>query len=165
MTLKRIIADAVFGHLWEATHRAPDVVIGSRANPYLLRWHIIPRNRFLNVYFHLFLRSDDDRALHCHPWINLSFLLRGVYTEHTIRAGGVHAKVRREAGDLKLRRATAAHRIELTDGPCWTLFVTGPKVREWGFHHAKCGWVHWKDFTREDEFGSSVYNEEGCDAA
>jgi hypothetical protein len=27
-----------------------------------------------------------------------------------------------------------------------SLFMTGPKVREWGFACPK-GWVHWRDFT------------------
>ena len=31
-----------------------------------------------------FLRSDDDRALHTHPWLaNFSWLLRGGYREHS----------------------------------------------------------------------------------
>ena len=126
--------------------RGPDVIIGEKSRPYLRRWYVIPRNRWLNVYFHQFLRSDDDRALHDHPWWNLSWLLCGEYTEHTIGAGGVHRRVIRRAGDLKLRRAKAAHRIELHAGPCWTLFVTGPRVRSWGFH-CPAGWRHWTKFT------------------
>ncbi|MGE0425288.1 MAG: hypothetical protein AB7O88_23720 [Reyranellaceae bacterium] len=126
--------------------RPPDVVIGGADNPYLKRWWLIPRNRFFNVYLHRFLRSDDDRALHDHPWWNLSMLLDGRYVEHTISAGGINVRTERRAGDWKFRRANAAHRIELVDGPCWTLFITGPRLREWGFHCPR-GWVHWRDFT------------------
>ena len=44
-----------------------------------------------NLYLHEFSRSDDDRALHDHPWLfNLSVLLSGTYVEHTIDAGGIH---------------------------------------------------------------------------
>ena len=58
------------------------------------------------------------------------------------------------AGHWKLRRSgNMAHRIELTDGPCWTLFVTGPKYQEWGFLCPR-GFVHWKDFTAADDEGS-----------
>jgi hypothetical protein len=54
------------------------------------RWWVIPRNKFFNIYLHHFLHSDDDRALHDHPWWNVSILLRsGSYVEHTIAAGGV----------------------------------------------------------------------------
>ena len=42
----------------------PHMVIGGAEDPYLLRWYLIPRNPFVNVYLHKFLRSDDDRALH-----------------------------------------------------------------------------------------------------
>lgn len=126
--------------------RAPDLVIGGDDNPYLRRWYVIPRNPVFNIYLHQFLRDEDDRALHDHPWVNLSILLRGTYTEHTIANGGINVRQRREAGQFKLRLPWAAHRIELTDGPCWTLFITGPRLRQWGFHCPQ-RWVHWREFT------------------
>lgn len=132
--------------------RKPDVVIGGEEKPYMLRWWLIPRNRFFNLYLHHFRRSDDDHALHDHPWCNVSLLLEGTYTEHTIAKGGVHRKHRFEAGALKFRWATYAHRIELTDGFCWSLFITGPKIREWFFHCTR-GLVHWRDYTKTDRPG------------
>lgn len=126
--------------------RAPDIVIGGSEDPYMRRWWLIPRNRWFNIYLHQFCRSDDDRALHDHPWWNLSVLLRGEYTEHTIDAGGINKRIVRHAGDLKFRLASTAHRIELHAGSCWTLFITGPRIREWGFHCPN-GWRHWKIFT------------------
>lgn len=126
--------------------RAPDFVIGDPDAPYLRRWWLIPRNRFFNIYLHQFLRSDDDRALHDHPWWNVSFLLKGEYIEHTIAAGGINRRQRRTAGQWKFRLASFAHRIELSAGPCWTLFLTGPRIRSWGFHCPQ-GWKHWRDFT------------------
>src|SRR5690242_14714107 len=75
--------------------RPPDVIIGGRDRPYMLRWFVIPRNRFFNIYLHHFHRSDDDRALHDHPWLNLSIILQGEYVEHTIEAGGVNVRTRR----------------------------------------------------------------------
>lgn len=141
--------------------RQPDRVIGGDARPYLLRWYLIPRNPVFNVYLHLFLRSDDDRALHDHPWANLSLLLRGRYLEHTIAAGGIERRQELAAGDWRLRPSGRfAHRIELIDGPCWTLFVTGPRYREWGFHCAREGWIHWLNFT--DDAGTGIGK--GCDA-
>lgn len=135
-----------------AESRPPDFIIGGTENPYLLRWWIIPRNRFFNVYLHHFLRSDDDRALHDHPWWNVSLLLQGEYTEHTIAAGGVKEKAIRREGQFKFRGARFAHCIELHAGPCWTLFVTGPIIREWGFHCPQ-GWRHWKIFTDSRDKG------------
>ena len=144
------------------SRRGPDVTIGGQADPYLRRWWLLPRNRFLNVYLHQFLRSDDDRALHDHPWLfNLSVLLSGEYVEHTIRVGGVAVRTHRKAGDWKLRFGAAPHRIELLllsprypiPMPCWTLFITGPRVREWGFHCPAAGWIPWKRFTSSDSTG------------
>jgi hypothetical protein len=126
----------------------PHFVVGDPANPYLLRWYVIPRNPFLCVYVHKFLRDDDDRALHDHPWPSVSVLLRGRYVEQTDAGRRLYT-----AGAVVLRRATHAHRVELPGGvPAWTLFVAGPRVREWGFHCPR-GWVHWKDFVDPTDAG------------
>lgn len=138
-----------------ASKRTPDFIIGGTDDPYLLRWWLIPRNRFLNVYLHCFWRSDDDRALHDHPWSNCSILLHGQYMEHTIAAGGIHRHRLLQAGDVRLRLfGTTAHRVELVDGFCWTLFITGPRYRDWGFHCPDEGWVPWQRFTAEDDQGA-----------
>ena len=140
--------------------RAPDFIIGGHDNPYMLRWWVIPRNRLFNIYLHQILRDDDDRALHDHPWVNCSILLEGSYVEHTIAAGGIHVRKIRKAGAVVLRRATAAHRLELVAGqPCRSLFLTGPRIREWGFHCPR-GWILWKAFTAEDDSGAIGA---GCD--
>ena len=134
--------------------RPPSFVIGGADSPYLRRWRLLPRNPVFNAYLHQFLRSDDDRALHDHPWANCSILLKGEYTEHTIAAGGVHHRRVLSAGAVRLRLSGRfAHRIELHDGPCWTLFVVGPRYREWGFH-CPGGWIHWKRFTASDDRGA-----------
>lgn len=45
------------------------------------------------------------------------------------------------------RRPGAAHRLVIEPGrPAWSLFLTGPKVREWGFHCPQ-GWRPWRAFT------------------
>lgn len=149
-----------------SSSREPDQVIPGSGSTYLRRWFLVPKNRFFNVYLHQFLRSDDDRALHDHPWLfNASLLLLGEYVEHTIRAGGIAVRKPLKAGSLKVRFGPAPHRIELltiadfvatqprNDTPvsCWTLFVTGPLVRPWGFH-CRHGWV-----------ASRVFGKKGCD--
>lgn len=117
-----------------ASSRSPDVVIGVD-RVYLRRWFVIPRNRLANIYLHQVCASDDDRALHDHPWANCSILLDGAYVEHRIAAGGVHSRTRRVAGEMVFRGSRVVHRLELIEGqPCWTLFLTGPSVRSWGFH-------------------------------
>jgi hypothetical protein len=135
-----------------ADRRKPDFIVGGADDPYLKRWLVIPRNNVFNIYLHHFLRSDDDRALHDHPWWNLSVLLKGEYTEHSIAAGGVNHAVVRKAGQFKFRGAKSAHRIELHNGPCWTLFITGPVLRTWGFHCPR-GWRPWKQFVDDRDTG------------
>lgn len=157
--MKRKLTDALISRI---TRRPPNFVIGGHERPYMRRWFVIPRNRWFNIYLHEFLRSDDDRALHDHPWVNCSFLLRGCYVEHTISAGGIHHRRVLTAGGARVRLSgKQAHRIELHAGPCWTLFITGPRYREWGFHCEQAGWVHWERFTAPDDKGSVG---PGCDA-
>lgn len=143
------------------TRRAPDFVIGKPGSPYIRRWWVIPRNRFFNIYLHEVLRDDDDRALHDHPWANCSIVLRGGYYEVTPRG-----RFWRNPGSVTFRRPRAAHRLELLragDGPAnllktdhsvssWSLFITGPRVRVWGFHCPK-GWVPWFDFVAKGNAG------------
>jgi hypothetical protein len=153
-----VIADMILKRI---PRRPPDFVIGSLERPYLRRWFVIPRNRFFNVYLHQFLRSDDDRALHDHPWANLSVLLRGSYVEHTIEQGGVERHTKLVAGDWRFRwTGRIAHRIEI-DAACWTLFITGPRYRSWGFHCPQQGWIHWERFTK---VGAPGEIGPGCDA-
>lgn len=146
---------------------SPHFIIGGRENPYLKRWWIVPRNPIFNIYLHQILRSDDDRALHDHPWWNCSLILSGEYEEVTLTPemlrGWMAAKKLypnrieskttyyaqqigyvRKAGSIVFRRPDCPHRLVVTK-PAWTLFITGPRIREWGFH-TSTGWVHWRKF-------------------
>lgn len=142
--------------------RQPNFVIGGQENPYLIRWWVAPRNRIANVYLHNFKRSDDDRAHHDHPHLfRISIILRGAYTDHRILAGGIVAKRVLSAGRVSFAWGRSPHRVELHDGECWTLFITGPRVREWGFYCMEKGFVHWKKFTAPGDRGDIG---KGCDA-
>lgn len=150
--------------------REPDFVIGDPKQPYMLRWWVIPRNRFFNVYLHKFLKSDDDRALHDHPWLfNASLILKGEYLEHKLDGKVKWRRPRR----FYFRWGKAPHRVELLlpddtpvgaeaiwpEEPVWTLFITGPIVREWGFYCPQ-GWKAWRDFVRTRPGGNE--RGDGC---
>lgn len=130
--------------------RPPDLVIGEK---YLSRWYVIPRNRFFNIYLHKFESSDDDRALHDHPWYSMSILFAGEIKEHSYKGVRLMPWLW-----PVFRTAKFAHRLELMKGPVWTLFITGPVVRSWGFHCPE-NWRHWTEFS--DESGQGIGK--GCD--
>jgi len=123
--------------------RKPDLTIGNEYDPYLYRWWVIPRNRIFNIYLHQFKRSDHD-VLHDHPWwFNISILLKGTYTE--MMTGGRSRVL--SAPCFKLRIGCAPHSVQLTHGDVWTLFITGPKYRIWGFLCPK-GWLPFYEFKK-----------------
>lgn len=163
--------------LFHLALRKPNVILGG-ARPYMRRWYLTRQHRLLNnIYLHHILRSDDDRALHDHPWWNVSVVLRGGYYEWTpapwwvepmvgatVRGaiiprtfgrelvfirdwnGVLLQRIWRGPGSIVFRRAEQAHRLELPRGKtAWTLFITGKKTRDWGFHCPK-GWKFWRDF-------------------
>lgn len=157
---------------WE-TSRPPNVLIPGIGPTYMRRWWKIKRNAFFNVYYHHVLRSDEDAALHDHPWWNFSIVLEGGYHEHLIAEGGVNSKTWYPAGSVRFRpRGTFAHRLELEtelgdmseqgnivreERPVKTIFITGPVLRRWGFHHP-LQWVdayEWDDFTESHGISTS----------
>ena len=139
--------------------RPPDKIIGGAENPYMLRWYVIRQNRFFNIYHHEIRRDDDDRALHDHPWASLSIILEGNMFEVLTSAGKRRFLY---AGDIVARDAKSPHRLELNGTYCRTLFITGPRIREWGFH-CPHGWRHWKIFTDFYRTGDSTRIGPGCD--
>lgn len=135
---------------------------------YLRRWWFIPRNQFFNIYFHNMIR-DDDAALHDHPSWSLSLMLRGVLKERyqddpeRQRVQGV-VKVRYiDAGAVTYRGLHFAHQL-LVETEAWTIFITGPKIRLWGFWCPK-GWRPWTKYvkTGQDASGRGTSTEGiGC---
>ena len=171
--------------------RPADFIIGGADTPYMHRWYVIPRNRWLNVYLHHVVRDDDDRACHDHPWQSLSLMLAGLLGEvYEVDEDGLGVPVQRvrflAPGATVWRRAKFSHRLFLSKataapGEAWTLFITGPRLREWGFwcpgkqavgYDGNGGvlavptdrrWVHWKDFTAAGTTGDSAKIGRGCE--
>jgi hypothetical protein len=97
---------------------------------YVRRWYV--ETPFFSVRLHHWLHSDDDRNLHDHPWWFVSFVLSGGYIDVTeTKAEYLHA------GDIRYRPAFHQHSVQVDDGGAWTLLVTGPKIRKWGFQVGK----------------------------
>ena len=47
-----------------------------------------------------------------------------------------------QPGSFTARDAKELHRLEVVEGPVWTLFITGPKERDWGFMMPDGTWRH-----------------------
>jgi hypothetical protein len=137
----RILARSIVDNEFRTT----DLILAPDGEPYLYRWHVIPRNDTGNVYFHIQVRSDPERPLHDHPWDNTSVILAGGYDEEYCSPDLFYRapRVRQlRTGDMVFRRAEEAHRLILPPEIPYTmtLFTTGPKRRIWGFHYPD-GWV------------------------
>lgn len=164
--------------------REPDFRVMQGEDVYLERWYVVrsgcvwstltdeqrrkqlendnPReddNRE-NVYIHRFLRGDDDRALHDHPWAWETILLDGEYLEikpvdDRVPLGAFVTHHRHPGDRVTSPNANSPHRIKLIAGqPALTFFITGARTRDWGFWCDQ-GWTHWREFTAMGAHGQS----------
>jgi hypothetical protein len=125
--------------------------------PYLERYYLFlkERERFpFNIFLHKFLKSDPD-DLHDHPWPYATLILKGGYWEWIPQFNALGKKlgeyqVWRGPGSFRFNSATSYHRIELDPsvGSCWTLFMPGPKQRDWGFL-VRNKWVQWEQYLKQ----------------
>lgn len=127
---------------------APDEIIGRGmlGEPYMERWYLLRKNEqsgVENIYLHRFVRNDPE-DLHDHPWTNASIVLHGKYVERSWTLDGRRTATR-SAGDIIIRNAEDRHAIIGIEPGTTTLFITGPKVREWGFW-LNDQFVHWLEY-------------------
>ena len=122
--------------------------LGLEECPYLERWML--DLRLFSIRIHHFRSNDDDRALHDHPWSFLTFILKGGYTDVS-DIGDKHLK----RFSFNYRHATHKHTVEVDPGGVWTLCLTGPKHRNWGF------WVPKKDGTFKFKKANKYFIEHG----
>lgn len=118
---------------------------------YLRRWWLVPRGNDVNVYLHQMI-LDDDAVLHDHPYRSMSLMLTGGLTERYQEVpgnfGGPVLTRRVNRGDIVARSERLAHQLLVDEdarGRVWTIFVTGPRLREWGFW-CPHGWRKWSDY-------------------
>ncbi len=114
--------------------------IYNQDHPYLERWILWCG---LSLRLHRFLASDEDRAVHDHPWwfVTLPFSSYGEYIE--VDGQEIHRTV--AAWRPHFRHSQFRHRVEITRAPAWTLVITGLKSNEWGFWRGQ-EFVHNRDW-------------------
>ena len=124
--------------------------------PYLERYYLFlrERERFpFNVFLHKFLKSDPD-DVHDHPWPYATLILKGGYWEWVPVFNTLGQKISeiqhwRGPGHFRTCSANSFHRIELDpDITAWTLFMPGPKQRDWGFL-VKNKWIQWEQYLKQ----------------
>ena len=123
------------------------IILDRESNePYLTRYYLFLKDRKwfpFNIFLHNFHKGDLD-DLHDHPWPFITVILKGGYWEHT-----PDGRFWRGAGTIRVARCHSLHRVELEPGvDVWTLFVPGPKLRDWGFLR-KGEWVQHEQYLQE----------------
>ena len=103
-------------------------LIHNEDQPYLERWILWCG---ITLRLHRFLASDEDRAVHDHPWwfVTVPFTSYGEFVE--VDGNEVYRSV--AAFRPHFRSSQFRHRVEITKAPSWTLVMTGPKSNERGF--------------------------------
>jgi hypothetical protein len=95
--------------------------------PYVIRWRL-EVNRLGSIRVHHWLGPDDDRAFHDHPWWFITVVVKGGYTDKN-PAGNDHLR----APAVRYRPALHRHTVIPDPGGAWTVLITGPRARNWGF--------------------------------
>lgn len=135
--------------------------------PYMYRYYLLHKPKDgvdpkFNIFVHNIVQSDIGDP-HDHPWDYMSIILWGGYDEYVWTLGaptnpveldsGLKIK-RRRPGNVIFAKAENTHIVYLTRKgkwlvltPAWTLFIRGPKVREWGFLNMVTGtWEHYRSY-------------------
>lgn len=145
---------------WLARRATPYYNIhGPDGTLYMRRWWLLPRWCLhfdpvrgypmpkawmpFSVRLHHIVEPDQDRHLHDHPFNFRSIVLAGGYVEQVDDDGS--SRVVRH-GDTYRSPAGRWHRIAIVqDGGAWSIFVTGPRVQDWGFR-VDGRKVAWQDY-------------------
>ncbi len=136
------IGEYIKGHMTYAEIKEGNVV-------YMRRWYLLVFPKLFSIRVHHIMQPDLDRWPHDHPWSFISIIIRGGYIEEWCRRDefnlfgdkwGTRRCSRRRF--LNLKRKTDLHKITefIRPGGAWTLIITGPEGREWGFMTNE-GWV------------------------
>ena len=76
------------------------------------------------IFIHHHLKSEDEGIYHTHPWDGLSIMF-GSYMEQKL---GDKLRKKRIFNRVK---ATTPHRVDLHNGPMWTIFIHQTRYNRW----------------------------------
>lgn len=105
--------------------------LGLKDCPYMKRWVIVLFGYSIRI--HYWVKSDDTRFYHSHPWNFFTFILFGSYTD--VSFDPATKKTEEEVlntFNLRYRPANHYHYVKVNK-PTLTLVLAGPKIQNWGF--------------------------------
>jgi len=119
--------------------------LGEPNCPYMVRWVLILFG--YSIRLHHWIRSDDKRFFHDHPWNFLTIILKGSYTDVSPSLDlflELQEPIKEilKRGDFKFRKAEHKHYVVVPPDGCWTLLFCGKYRRKWGF------WIKVNQFFR-----------------
>lgn len=94
------------------------------------------------LYLHQICKSDEDNAMHDHPWKFQSLILKGSYFEESTYPPNFDTMYFKSyyPGDVVKHKANDAHKITILSKEVWTLVLTSRSNRWWGYQTSN-GWV------------------------
>lgn len=145
-----------------AMHCRQRTIAGADGSPYLTKYTLYDgrgesdedgkRDGFA-AHLHRFHRGDEDDEYHDHPWTwGVSLVLTTGYVEtYLVDRRGMRVYSHwLKPWRLNFLRGDSWHRVDLPPGAeAFTLFVSGPVVKSWGFMNPVTGeTMPWLDFLK-----------------
>ncbi len=105
----------------------------------------IVRSEGTSLVLHHFHQSDSTTKLHNHGWTwGLSLVLAGGYAEEKIAPDGRVIRRIVKPFSFNFIRPSEFHRVDLLEEDAWTIFLRGPRLKEWFYKdratHEKVVW-------------------------
>lgn len=107
-------------------------VVGHDQCPVMYRW-TLGRPFGCKVMLHHFLPNGDDPEPHDHPWTFWTLILGGGYVDEQHYPDGSVGLEPMFRGRIRRRTAEHMHRTLVNPNGCWSIVVSMPASRDWGF--------------------------------
>lgn len=104
--------------------------LGRKECPYAYRWVFIFFGYSIRV--HRWLRSDDKRYKHNHPWWFITFVIKGEYTDVARLSETIDLYDQVKTFQFRYRKSNHTHYVVPIPNT-WTILLTGKPLNKWGF--------------------------------
>lgn len=121
---------------WVAKKRPARIIWNDPGNPLFIRYFLFRLPGGGQVYLHHYLRRDEDRGVHDHPWGQAcSLILAGGYVEKRLDVAErrYFFKTRKPGRVFRMTGDDLHQIVTLPAKSSWSLFWHGPYTKAWGF--------------------------------